>query len=256
MKVAAVQFAPVFKQFNENQQVAAYLVTQAAQAGAKLVVLPELCTTGYSFMSRDDAAPYAEDISDYPNSWSKSNAPGMMFAMGELVAKYGIAVAWGMITVSNPRDKFSEHRLHNSQVLMYPGGFKTYNKINFYGNDYLWATPGTESPPIVTWNGKKIGLLICADVRDKSDDIEDFYEPGDADIVAFSANFGKGAFPSRSWVKFAKDNKTTFVVSNRYGEEVHNDFGFGGPCIVDPDGTVHCDGLKWNEPCIVYADIT
>jgi predicted amidohydrolase len=154
------------------------------------------------------------------------------------------------------------NRLHNSQVLLLPdGSFKTYNKVNLWGNDFLWAEPGRESPPTVRFMGKKIGLLICRDVRDSSSGFKDFYEKGDADIVAFSSNFGDGGFPSTSWMDFAKNNRTTFVVSNRYGREGANNFGEGGVCVIEPPsngreyGRVHCDGLKWNEPCIVYAEV-
>lgn len=252
MKVAAVQFAPVFKDKQANLASVVALATTAAEAGAKLIVLPELCTTGYSFMSYSDARPYAEEVEQYPNGWSRSNPPGSLFAMQKLVDTYGVGIAWGIASIGGVN---RTNTLYNTQVFLYPGGFKHYNKLNFYGNDYLWATPGTESPPIVTWNGKRIGLMVCADIRDKSDEIDDFYEKGDADIVAFSANFGSGAFPSKAWMKFVKRNQMTLVVSNRYGQEVNNDFGFGGVCVIDPTLKVHCDGLRWKEPCIVYADV-
>jgi len=256
MRVAAIQMAPRFKDRPGNLKTALILATQAAQAGARLIVLPELCTTGYSFMSAEEARPFAEHIEDWPNSWSKSNPPGSLFAMQGLTSKYQCAVAWGIATISDT------DKLYNSQVLMTPDGkITTYNKVNLWGNDFLWAEGGQQSPPIVTFGGQKIGLLICRDVRDRSSDFKDFYEKGDADIVAFSSNFGDGGFPSTSWMDFAKENRCTFVVSNRYGQEGPNNFGEGGICIIEPPpkgreyGRVHCEGLKWNEPCIVYADV-
>ncbi len=259
MKIAAVQSCPIFKDRAANIKMLVELVITAAEAGAKLIVLNELATTGYSFMSYEDAQPYAEHIEDWPNSWSKSNVPSSLFAMQELTAKYGCAIAWGLVTVSGVN---RTDYLHNSQVLMLPDGSITWvNKLNLWGNDWLWAIPGKQSPPIVKFMGKKIGLLICRDVRDKSSGFKDFYEKGDTDIVAFSSNFGDGGFPSTSWMDFAKDNRTTFVVSNRYGQEGSNNFGEGGVCIIEPPsggreyGRVHCEGLKWNEPCIVYAEV-
>jgi predicted amidohydrolase len=231
----------------------------AAEAGAELIVFNELCTTGYSFMGYEDARPYAEHIEDWPNGWSRSNPPGSLLAMRELTAKYGCCIAWGLVTIAGVN---RTNHLHNSQVLMLPDGSITWvDKLNSWGNDWLWSTPGTKSPPIVRWGGKKIGLLICRDIRDKSSSFEDFYEKGDADIVAFSSNFGDGGFPSTSWMDFAKTNRTTLVVSNRYGREANNNFGEGGICVIEPPskgreyGRVHCEGLKWGEPCIVYADV-
>lgn len=258
MKVAAVQFAPSFKDRQENLTAAVILASRAAQSGAKLIVLPELCTTGYSFMSYGEARPFAENIDAWPG-YSRSNPPSTMFAIREVAAKYGCAIAWGMMTIA---DVNRTNKLYNSQILMLPDGtFKTYNKVNLWGNDFLWAENGQESPPIVNFGGKRIGLLICRDVRDKSSALKDFYEKGDADIVAFSSNFGDGGFPSTSWMDFAKENRTTLVVSNRYGQEGANNFGEGGICVIEPPsdgreyGRVHCEGLKWNEPCIVYAEV-
>ena len=79
--------------------------------------------------------------------------------------------------------------------------------------------------------------------------------PGDADIVAFSSNWGDGGFPAVNWMDFAKENHTVLVVANRYGQETCNNFGEGGSCIVEPGGKVHCQGLQWNQDCIIYADV-
>lgn len=240
MKVAAVQFAPILKEPERNLRTAAELVIQAAREGAELVVLPELCTTGYSFMSRSEAEPFAEDLDGDSRS---------MKIFSSLALRYNVAIAWGVM------EKGPEH-LHNSQVLVLPNGKHwVCRKLNRWANDMLWAESGDQSPPIAEFRGKTIGLLICRDVRDKSADVKEFYEPGDADIVAFSSNFGDGGFPSVSWHEFATENKTWLVVSNRYGREQNNDFGEGGICVISPKGEVFCDGLKWNAPCIVYADV-
>lgn len=243
MKLAATQFAPTFKNPEKNLRTATTLVRAAASHGSKLVVLPELCLSGYSFMSEEDARPFAEVLT--------AAQPGSSMAtMQALSKKLGVAIAWGLA-----EEDPGTGVLYNTQVLMTPSGeWISYRKGNSWGNDYLWSQPGDSSPPILAFEGRKVGLLICADVRGKSDKIEEFYEPGDADIVCFSANWGDGGFPAGKWVRFAKENRCTFVVSNRYGREANNNFGEGGICIIEPSGKVHCDGLKWNEPCVVYFD--
>ena len=244
MLAAAVQFQPILGEKEANLRRAAELVLQAAKAGAKLIVLPELCTTGMSFMNRAEAEPFAEVIQE---GQSRS-----MEVFGTLAQKFGLCVVWGLIEKDPGSDK-----LYNSQVLITPTGkFISYRKINKWANDYLWASPGEANPPILEVDGKKIGLLICRDVRDKFDkDWSDFYEPGDADIVCLSANWGDGGFPAVSWMEFAKDNKMTLIVANRYGQEQNNNFGEGGVCVVYPDQRVVCDGLRWNADCIVMADV-
>lgn len=241
MRVAAVQFAPAFKEPTANLSQAAQMVMQAAKAGAQLIVLPELCTTGYSFQSVEEAFPFAEVLTD---------RGGSMAAMSQLANELKVAIAWGLVE----RDPESGD-LYNSQVLMLPGSdWWSYRKVNLWANDFIWAKEGDGSPSVIPFGGKKVGLLICRDVRDKSDTLSDFYEPGDADVVCLSANWGNGGFPATGWMKFARDNKTTLVVGNRYGQERNNDFGEGGVCVIGPKGKVYCEGLKWSGPCIVYAD--
>jgi hypothetical protein len=61
--------------------------------------------------------------------------------------------------------------------------------------------------------------------------------------------------PAVSWMDFVEENKTALAVSNIWGKELNNDFGEGGVCIIEKNGKVHCDGLKWSEDCIVYWDL-
>ncbi len=215
------------------------LVVEAAEQGAEIIVLPELATCGYSHMSEAAARPFSEPVE------------GLSYqVVHRLCVRHNVYVAYGFMEAGPNGD------LHNAQALVGPHGLEaTYRKMNPWGQDWIWAKPGTASPPIVKVRGKRVGLLICRDVRDKTDEVESLYEAGDTDLVCFSANFGAGAFPSGSWVKFAKDNKTHLIVSNRYGTEANNDFGSGGICVITPGGDVLCEGLRWAEPCIVYADV-
>lgn len=250
MRVATVQFCPVFRDQAGNIKRLKELVIRAAENGAQLIVLPELATTGYSFMSRAEAEPHAE-ILQYP-----SEAPHSSFRVFRaLASKYSVHIAWGLVEKSQGTGS-----LFNSQVLMCPSGeFESYQKCNRFGNDWLWASEGRASPPVrrITAGGKayKVGLLICRDIRDKAEHRDSLYEPGDADVIAYSANFGDGAFPATAWIDFAKNNRTTLVVSNRYGHEANNNFGEGGVCIVRPDRSVTCEGLLWSQDCIVYGEV-
>jgi predicted amidohydrolase len=176
--------------------------------------------------------------------------------MRVLAESFRVHVVWGMIELET-----GTGNLYNSQVYVSPEGtWISYRKVNRWGNDFLWAQPGRGNPPVTTVKfgeeTRKVGLLICRDVRDKKDDDwKSFYEKGDADIVAMSANWGDGGFPSVSWMEFVEDNDMTIIVSNRYGKEANNDFGEGGVCVIEPPDTVHCDGLRWYEDCVVYAEV-
>jgi len=251
MKVASIQVSPGFRQKRENLRRLATLVTQAAEAGAKLIVMPELATTGYTYMNKADALEDAETVS-LREGEAISGTMGIMWA---LARKYDVHLIWGMI-----EKDIGSGKVYNTQVYLEPNGYyEKYAKINRWGNDYLWAAAGISNPPIIKASGlgdRRVGLLICRDVRDKvNDDWKNLYSPGDADIVALSANWGDGGFPAVSWMEFATENKVTLIVSNRYGQEGPNDFGEGGICVIDPDGEVHCDGLLWSQDCIVYSEV-
>jgi predicted amidohydrolase len=245
MKVAAIQFAPVFKDIVANVNTMEGLVAEAAKGGAELVVLPEMCTAGYSFMYASEAKTFCEGRLSTSNPSIK--------AMVEASNSLGVAIAWGLIEKGDE----SGETLYNSQALCLPGQglVATYRKRNRYGNDYLWAAPGDVSPTIVTYKGRKVGMLICRDIKDSNDVNDDLYEPGDADIIAFSANFGNGPFPANAWMRFVSQNKTALVVSNRYGQEENNNFGQGGIGVIHPDGKIDHDGLKWSAPCIVHSTV-
>jgi predicted amidohydrolase len=255
MQVAAVQMQPVLKDHLGNIRKAMLLASKAAMGGAKLVVLPELCTTGYSFMNALEARDYAEVLTDFsPDKVIPESGPctcPSMFVMHRLARQSGAHIVWGLVEQDPGSDS-----LYNSQVIMAPNGaWESYRKVNLWGNDFLWAKPGRANPPVIHTPFGKVGLLVCRDVRDKSDKLDSFYESGDADVVAFSANWGKGGFPAVHWMDFAKDNKVTLIVANRYGLEANNDFGLGGSCIISPNGVVSCVGLQWGADCIVIGDV-
>jgi predicted amidohydrolase len=262
MRVAAVQMMPVLKDHLGNLRKASLLALQAAKKGAQLIVLPELLTSGYSLMSTAEALEFAEvltefnatelpqHISDAPFPNSGPCACPSQVVFHAIAAEFNAYIAWGLV-----EKDAGTGQLYNSQVLMAPDGtWESYRKLNLFGNDFLWAKAGRANPPVARTPIGKIGLLVCRDVRDKSDKLDSFYEKGDADVVAFSANWGKGGFPAVHWMDFAKDNKVTLVVANRYGIEAHNDFGLGGSCIVFADGRVSIDGLQWGADCIVMGD--
>ncbi len=266
MKACAIQFCPSFKQKAENIRRLAKLVAQAAREGAQLIVMPEMAVTGYSFMGFDDANPLAEVIAGFrAQEGAPIDTASSMSVMAALAKRLKVHLVWGLIE-KDPGTGL----LYNSQVYMDPAGyFESYRKVNLWGNDMLWATEGRGNPPVIQRAGpfaiegdpqamvmRKLGLLICRDVRDRKDDTwSNFYSAGDADVVAFSTAWGDGGFPATAWVDFARDNRCWLVVANRYGYEIPNDFGEGGSCIISPEGKVQIQGLVFNADCIVHGTV-
>jgi len=243
MLVATTQFMPVFKQVDLNLQMMTHLIDKAYHKGAKVVVLPELATTGYSFLSKREALEFSENLGD-PKKRS------VFDSMLQLSKSLDMVIVWGFV------ESDDSEKCYNSQCMVTPeGNYYVYRKMNRWGNDFIWAFDGEDSPMVIKWRGKRMGMLICRDIRNKADKEDYLYAKGDADMVLFSSNFGDGGFPAVAWMDFVKDTGIPLVVSNRYGQETCNNFGEGGICIIHANLHVECTGLEWDSPSIVYSDL-
>jgi predicted amidohydrolase len=60
--IACVQMEPIIGERDKNVRRTLERVEEAAAAGARLVVLPELCSSGYCFASRAEAFALAEEV--------------------------------------------------------------------------------------------------------------------------------------------------------------------------------------------------
>src|SRR5260370_32088525 len=61
-RVAAIQYEPTLGEKEKNVTDLLQLVEEAAQHDARLIVLPEMATTGYCWESRSEIAPFVEPI--------------------------------------------------------------------------------------------------------------------------------------------------------------------------------------------------
>lgn len=253
--LSAVQLCPRLARspadVKDNVRRAVPLVEQAASLGASLVVMPELCATGYSFLGPDEAAMVAE-----PTDGQTFQAFRRLAMMAEVYLAYGFVEDSGT-------------DLHNSAQILSPSGEVVLHvrKCFLAGSDYLWATPSDEAPAIVETELGRMTAVVCRDLKDDPPGSQEGAKGGlfggqPVDIVCGLTNWGKGFFPSSKWVEFAQGNECVLVVSNRWGYEVNeskkhgkyvSDFGDGGTCIISPDGRVHIGGLRFGEDCVVAA---
>lgn len=145
--VAAVQTQPVIGDVRGNLAAITEAVTRAAERGARLVVLPELCTTGYVFASREEARALAEEV---PTGPSTRSLTGLCSELGvHLVA--GIAEREGDL-------------LYNSAVLLGPDGhLGTYRKVHLWDNENAIFEPGNLGLPVFDTPHGRLGMLVCYD---------------------------------------------------------------------------------------------
>jgi predicted amidohydrolase len=145
--VAVVQTEPVIGDLAGNLGRIADVVTAAAADGARLVVLPELCITGYMFEDRSEALALAEPIPDGPSAR----------VLVDLAQDLGIYLVAGFAE----RDGDA---LFNSSILTGPRGYVgRYRKVHLWDNENTIFSPGDAGLPVFDTDLGRVGMLICYD---------------------------------------------------------------------------------------------
>ncbi|QEW23072.1 N-carbamoyl-D-amino acid hydrolase (plasmid) [Paracoccaceae bacterium] len=145
--LAVLQMEPAFGETAANVARSLALIEDAAAKGAQVIVLPELCNTGYMFASRAEAASLAEPVPSGPSSR----------AWIDIAARLGLHIVAG-ITESDG------DRLYNSAVIIGPSGYLgTYRKLHLWGDEALYFTPGDLGIPIFDTPLGRISCHICYD---------------------------------------------------------------------------------------------
>ena len=145
--VAAVQMEPIIGSKNDNVRHSLELIEQAASAGAQLLVLPELCNSGYVFETREEAFELAESIPDGPScqAWIDAAAKHHVYMVAGISEREGNA-------------------LYNSSVLIGPEGFiGRFRKAHLWNKENLFFEPGNVGFPVFKTPIGRIGMFICYD---------------------------------------------------------------------------------------------
>jgi predicted amidohydrolase len=147
VKIACVQMDPVVGKKDHNVERSVELVDRAAAQGARLIVLPELCNTGYVFESRAEAFALAEEVPHGPTckAWM------------ETARRHGLHLVAGI----NERDG---QALYNSAAVIGPfGHVGTFRKMHLWAAENLFFEPGNLGFPVFKTPLGRIGTLICYD---------------------------------------------------------------------------------------------
>src|SRR5579864_7698413 len=132
--VAVAQLALAVGEVDANRQAARAAVAQAAAAGARLVVLPELSDSGYMLADADEARSLA--------STAESGA-----TLGEwrsLAARYELTIAGGFCELG------PDGKLYNSAAIVDASGTRAvYRKAHLWDAEKKVFTPGDDAPPVV-----------------------------------------------------------------------------------------------------------
>jgi N-carbamoylputrescine amidase len=244
VRVACLQMEPVVGERDSNIEKAASLADQAAAAGARLIVLPELCNSGYVFETRKEAFQLAEEIPD--GSACKT--------WGEICSRYGAHIIAGIAE----RDGSI---LYNSAVVLGPDGHVgTFRKVHLWNKENLFFEPGNVGFPIFKTTLGRIAAFICYDGW-----FPEAYRLcalQGADIICIPTNWvpipgqapDQVAMANILCMANAHSNSVYVAAADRIGNERGQDF-VGQSVIVDYTGWPLAGPASYDKEEILYADI-
>lgn len=242
MKVAACQPVLDVTDVEAGWRRALALVRDAVSAGARLVVLPELVTSGYVFTSREEVLA------------AGASSSSMLGELADLTRRLDAVVVAGHVEVE-------DGRAFNCAVVVSGGEILgRYRKAHLWDTEKLWFTPGSDLPLVVPTPLGRVGVMICYDIE-FPEWVRIAREAG-AEIVAAPVNWPllprpAGALP----LEIAKAQgaagayRLPIVIADRAGAERGVEW-IGGSCVVGADGYLAAEPtLVGSAPAIVLADV-
>ncbi|MBN1929595.1 MAG: carbon-nitrogen hydrolase [Chlorobiaceae bacterium] len=238
IRLATVQFKPRLGERQANLDAIGSLLDPLE---ADVIVLPELCTSGYFFVSREELAPLAE-------------APGgVACAFFQRLAneKRAIIVA-GMPEASG-------ELFYNSVFVFRPGVPEplVYRKAHLFYKERFVFEPGDTAFPVIRDErlDLSIGIMLCYDWR--FPEVSRVLALGGAELIACPSNLVTDAWrkvmPAR-----AIENKLYVAVANRCGTETRGEETLlfkGCSAVYDPWGeTVALAGADGDRVLLAEID--
>jgi predicted amidohydrolase len=142
LRLAVVQTNPEFGAVQSNLDTALRLVP----SDADLVVLPELCASGYQFRNRDELLDLAESVD------------------GPIVTRFRDHAVASNLTLCAGWAERDGDLVYNSAVLCRPdGSFDVYRKVHLFWDEKTFFAPGNVGFPVFEACGTTVGMMICFD---------------------------------------------------------------------------------------------
>jgi predicted amidohydrolase len=219
LKIALLHAEILHSRPRENRGAIVSMASEAADRGARILVAPEMCLSGYVFHDRSAISPFVETV-EGPSAqiFSRLAKEKAVFFVAGFAENdpatgvyYNTAFAWG------PDGKLAAR----------------YRKINA---ESRWACPGPAVQDNVfdtPWG--KCGLLVCSDTYHSLPSRQAALRG--ARILLVPANWPpSGAFPENIWRFRAMENGLWLAAANRTGNEAGLDCRECGSYVYGPRG--------------------
>jgi NAD+ synthase (glutamine-hydrolysing) len=251
MRLALAQIDATVGDVEGNARLAAEWIERARAAGAQLVVLPELCLSGYPpedlVLRRDFVAAVREALDEVAGG------------VEGIVALVGFPEARAESGEDRP-DPVIDPRpapAHNSLAVLADGGVRgVYRKMHLpnYGvfDERRHFEPGGE-PALIVVDGAPVGLTICEDIWVPGSPQREETAAGAALVVNSSASpfaRGKGDAREQMVAECARTGAAAFALCNTVGGQDELVFD-GRSVVVGPDGKVLARAAQFAEELLV-----
>lgn len=238
MLIGMAQFA-VTERKEDNLAQLVQFVRDAGKRSIRLVVAPEASM----FRSQDDSLAKVDNA-------ERLDGPFVSELVSE-TAKAGTAVAFGMFIPSDVDGK-----VFNALVIVDRGEVKTaYLKLHLYdaftGRESDRITAGNELPPVVEFDGVKVGFATCYDLR-FPELFRKLVDKG-ATVLSVSAAWVRGPLKEEHWATLLRsraiENTAYMVASGEAGDR-----SIGRSVAYDPLGAQMLD-LAESERALGVVEI-
>ncbi|SLN64250.1 carbon-nitrogen hydrolase family protein [Oceanibacterium hippocampi] len=227
VRVAAGQMHCVPGDVDANLATIEALAQLAARDGVKLLVVPEMATTGYFIADRLDGLAEPEDGPTAIRLAAIAKAAGLYLTVGFVLADGG--------------------KIYDAQLLFGPEGRRlaTYRKAHLFSAEREWFSAG-DTPMVVETDIGRIGLTICYDLL-FPEYVRRLVDLG-ADIILNSTNWITNDFQRDVWgwsgptvqslaATRALENGVWLAMASCVGPEWEFD-SIGHSCVVAPSGRI------------------
>ncbi len=239
MRIGFFQFNPRFGDRAYNIDYIVSEIRKQQNGFADILVLPELATTGYLFLSKEEVREMAEPI------------PGPTSRTLEVVCKEK-----NMRMVIGLAESAQGGALYNSAALIGPDGVEgVYRKMHLFHEEKLFFKPGDLGFPLFDVMGAKIAMLVCFDHM--FPEAARTVALAGAQIVCHAANLVLPEYAQLTTRVRAIENRMYWVLANRYGSESRGNTTHtytGASQIVAHNGKLIAAAPK-DEDSLMIADI-
>jgi predicted amidohydrolase len=225
-RIVCQQLAPVLGDLEANAELTIAAITAAIDAGADVVVLPELATSGYMFDSMEEAAAVAiEPDHAVLAGWARVAARG------------------GAVVIGGFAERGEDDRVYNSAAV-FDGDrlVGVYRKCHLWDQEKRWFTPGAEPPRVLDTRQGRIGVLVCYDLE--FPEMTRTLALAGAELIAVPTNWpyvprptGERAPEVTIAMAAARSNRVFVACCDRAGTERGQAWN-QGTAIIDIDGWV------------------